>query len=65
MENLKDAFPAAVIQGPRRWSGPGRPTFGDSRTSWLVDWFGLNGSLRQNFSLYRDVSQREGERREK
>ena len=28
---------------------------------WLVD-FGFNGPLRQYFSLYRAVSQREGER---
>ena len=27
--------------------------------------FGLNGPLRQYFSLYRAVSQREGERKEK
>ena len=27
--------------------------------------FGLNGPLRQSFSLYRAVSQREGERKEK
>ena len=31
----------------------------------LVGCFGLNGSLRQYFSLYRAVSQREGERKEK
>ena len=31
---------------------------------WLVGWFGFNGPLRQYFSLYRAVSQREGERRE-
>ena len=32
----------------------------------LVGWLlGLNGLLRQYFSLYRAVSQREGERREK
>ena len=34
----------------------------------LVGWFGcfgLNGPLRQYFSLYRAVSQREGERGEK
>ena len=31
---------------------------------WLVV-FGLNGPLRQYFSLYRAVSQREGERKEK
>ena len=31
---------------------------------WLVV-FGLNDPLRQNFSLYRVVSQREGEREEK
>ena len=31
------------------------------RIGWLVD-FGFNGPLRQYFSLYRAVSQREGER---
>ena len=31
---------------------------------WLVGCFGLKGPLRQYFSLYRAVSQREGERRE-
>ena len=30
--------------------------------SWLVGCFGLNGPLRQYFSLYRVVSQREGEK---
>ena len=33
--------------------------------SWLVGCFGLNGPLRQYFSLYRAVSKREGEWREK
>ena len=33
---------------------------------WLLNGcFGLNGPLRQYFSLYRAVSQREGERKEK
>ena len=32
---------------------------------WLVGWFGVNGPLRQYFSLYRTVSQREGERKER
>ena len=32
---------------------------------WLIGCFGLNGPLRQYFSLYRAVSQREGERIEK
>ena len=31
----------------------------------LVGCFGLNGPLRQYFSLYQAVSQREGERKEK
>ena len=35
------------------------------RIIWLVGYFGLNGPLRQYFSLYRAVSQREGERKEK
>ena len=33
--------------------------------SWLVGCFGFKGPLRQYFSLYRAVSQREGERGEK
>ena len=32
---------------------------------WLVGCFGFNGPLRQYFSLYRAISQREGEREEK
>ena len=35
------------------------------RKGWLVGCFGLKGPLRQYFSLYRAVSQREGERKEK
>ena len=34
-------------------------------TGWLVGCFGFNGPLRQYFSLYRAVSQREGEGRER
>ena len=33
--------------------------------SWLAGCFGFNGPLRKYFSLYRAVSQREGERSEK
>ena len=36
----------------------------ENNLGWLVG-FGFNGSLRQYFSLYRAVSQREGERGEK
>ena len=32
---------------------------------WSIGCFGFNGSLRQYFSLYRAVSQREGKRKEK
>ena len=35
------------------------------RLSWLVGRFGFNGPLRQYFSLYRAVSQKEGDRGEK
>ena len=35
------------------------------KTGWLVGCFGLSGPLRQYFSLYQAVSQREGERNEK
>ena len=34
-------------------------------TGCLVGCFGFNGPLRQYFSLYRAISQREGERKEK
>ena len=34
-------------------------------SGWLVGCFGLNGPLRQYFSLYRAVLQREGERGKK
>ena len=34
-------------------------------SGWLVGCFGLNGPLRQYFSLYRAVSQREGDRGER
>ena len=48
---------------------PGRPTTLDySRSRVWFGWFGcfgFNGPLRQYFSLYRAVSQREGERRER
>ena len=36
-----------------------------ARIGWLVVCFGFNGPLRQYFSLYRAVSQREGEGGEK
>ena len=35
------------------------------RVGWLVGCFGFNGPFRQYFSLYRAVSQREGERGER
>ena len=37
----------------------------DSLSDWLVGCYGLNGPLRQYFTLYLAVSQREGEREEK
>ena len=37
----------------------------DVLDGWLVGCFGFNGPLTQYFSLYRAVSQREGERRER
>ena len=48
-------------QGGGRGSGFIR----SGQSSWLVGCFGFNGPLRQYFSLYRAVSQREGERGEK
>ena len=38
---------------------------GTQEAIWLVGCFGFNGPLRQYFSLYRAVSQREGDRGEK
>ena len=43
---------------------PGRPTVW-MIVGWLVGCLGFTGPLRQSFSLYRAVSQREGEREEK
>ena len=40
-------------------------TFNTELNSWLVGYFGLNGPLRQYFSLYRIDYQREGEGKEK
>ena len=37
----------------------------NTQINWLVGCFGFNGPLRQYFSLYRAVSQREGEKKEK
>ena len=51
---LLQAQPALVLQSLACYCG-----------SWLVGCFGFNGPLRQYFSLYRAVSQREGERGEK
>ena len=46
---------------PRFPTSPEEP----GKHGWLVGCFGFNGPLRQYFSLYRAVSQREGERGEK
>ena len=40
------------------------PTCEQVNSGWLVGCFGLNGPLRQYFSLHRAVSKREGERKE-
>ena len=39
--------------------------FTEHFTELLVGWFGFSGPLRQYFSLYRAVSEREGEREER
>ena len=48
-----------------RWKGIVANSSVVSRQPWLVGCFGFNGPLRQYFSLYRAVSQREGERGQK
>ena len=63
---------------PGKLPVPGRPTIwisvgqgptalavGTGGVVWMVGCFGFNGPLRQYFSLYRAVSQREGEKGEK
>ena len=47
---------------PRTIASPNHPI---PEGIWLVGCFGFNGPLRQYFSLYQAVSQREGERGEK
>ena len=42
-----------------------KPSRRGSTVDWLVGCSGFNGALRQYFSLYQAVSQREGERKEK
>ena len=41
------------------------PLFYFDGFGWLVGCFGLNSPLKQYFSLYQAISQREGERKEK
>ena len=54
-----DQFNCSPLQTPKTnpWEG--------MNPWWLVGCLGLNGPLRQYFSLYRAISQREGERKEK
>ena len=62
--HIKNVFgaPLGQFRDSRNWQS-GVPNMLD-RFGWLVV-FGLNDPLRQYFSLYRVVSQREGERKEK
>ena len=39
--------------------------YASRRIGWLVGWFEFNDPWRQYFNLYRAVSQKEGERRDK
>ena len=50
--------PKTILQGTVK----GKRKRGRQKKIFLVGCFGLNGPLRQYFSLYRAVSQREGER---
>ena len=56
---VKIFYPSYIITSYCSYARPAQP--GPIR---LVGCFGLNGPLRQYFSLYRAVSQREGERKE-
>ena len=59
------ALPIA-LRGPARLGGLSLPRKSRvTRPDWLVGWFWVYGPLRQYFSLYRAVSQREGERGKK
>ena len=53
MDHFTSSLHCAKVGKTGMWAG------------WLVGCFGFNGPLRQYFSLYRAVSQREGERGEK
>ena len=55
---------AYSFPGPARGGWGGGGACAETKIGWLVD-FRLNDPLRQYFSLYRVVSQREGERAEK
>ena len=59
----RDAGRDAVLVLPNVTSNPIIPIAIEQMM--LVGCFGLNGPLRQYFSLYRAVSQREGERKKK
>ena len=57
--------PYPLLYHPRKKSQTETQNISYWEVGWLVGCFGLNGPLRQYFSLYRAVSQREGERGEK
>ena len=53
----------AMVLG--KLQAPERPIYLNYIVGWLVGCFGFNGPLRQYFSLYRAVSQREREKEER
>ena len=61
--DLEDQVPPSVRLPADQWV----EILSDAKDEfdWLVGCFGFNGPLRQYFSLYRAVSQREGERKER
>ena len=63
--NHQDPFIQRPGRSSRQTSCPLLDSLLRHAEGWLVGCFGFNGPLRQYFSLYRAVSQREGERGEK
>ena len=58
-------FHPVILFGKLLWESLKKWYYFYNFCRWLVGCFGPNGPLRQYFSLYRAVSQREGERKEK
>ena len=64
IESVSEGFPSYFCYMLTTWTILQSFSSSDLTECWLVGCFGFNGPLRQYFSLYRAVSQREGERKD-